>query len=440
MMILFPLLSLIACDDKISDTANQLDTSVIGKGEEELPVPSEIVLSNTNLMLTYLGETTNITAMVLDQFGEPFEAESILWNIPDSSCASIDEHGVITAINNGQTTVTASLNSLFAQAEITVSQVAKEITVSPTELVFSKFGDSQELTTTVKDAGGSIMSPTVLWESTDTNIITVDSNGLVMAINNGTADVLASIDSLSISVTAQVSVVSFTLDSDGYTVLCPYAMAGDSGEINGVTYTKRDRAALDILIQNRDWNAISTSCTSGIQDMSFLFYNVYEDFEDIRSWDVSSVTDTERMFYNAGFFNQDIGHWNVSNVTKMKGMLDGAFMFNQDIGDWDVSSVTDFSTMFSSAAAFNQDIGDWDVSSAINMAEMFYDTNDFNQDISGWDVSQVTNMSEMFYDAVVFNQDLSTWCVENITSEPYNFVSDYSDWTLPKPIWGICAN
>ena len=77
-----------------------------------------------------------------------------------------------------------------------MSQVAQEITVSPTELVFSNVGETQQLTATVQDAGGSIMSPTVLWESTDTNIVTVDAMGYVTAVSNGTTQVSASVDTL----------------------------------------------------------------------------------------------------------------------------------------------------------------------------------------------------------------------------------------------------
>ena len=282
------------------------------------------------------------------------------------------------------------------------------------------------------------MRSEITWESTDVTIVSVDSAGVATAQGNGTTEITARFDTFTASVHAQVEAITFSLDSNGLTVLCPTASVGDTGEIDGITYTKRDRLALDALIQARDWTAIRTTCTSGIQDMSQLFYNVYEPFEDITTWDVSSVTNTYRMFYNAGFFDQDIGHWNVSSITDMSGMFDGAFMFNQDISGWDVSNVTNMQGVFSSAAAFNQDISGWDVSNVTNMLSMFFDANNFNQDISGWDVSNVTNMGAMFCDAVDFNQDLSDWCVVNITSEPHLFTCDYSSWTLPKPVWGTC--
>ena len=64
----------------------------------------------------------------------------------------------------------------------------------------------------------------------------------------------------------------------------------------------------------------------------------------------------------------------------------------------------------------------------------------FNQDISMWDVGNVVNMDMMFYKAKSFNQDLSQWCVNNIPAKPDDFDSDTPQWTLPKPIWGVCPS
>ena len=98
----------------------------------------------------------------------------------------------------------------------------------------------------------------------------------------------------------------FYLADNGVTVLCPAAAVGDTGVVDGVTYTKRDRAALDALVAPfpTDEVELARSCTTGVTDMSQLFgeaggskvsdpttFN-----PDLSSWDVSSVTDMEAMF------------------------------------------------------------------------------------------------------------------------------------------------
>ena len=57
---------------------------------------------------------------------------------------------------------------------------------------------------------------------------------------------------------------------EGNTIKCPNATVGDTGVVNGVTYTKRDRNGLDVLVAkgSSQWPQLSTSCTSGVVDMS----------------------------------------------------------------------------------------------------------------------------------------------------------------------------
>ena len=143
------------------------------------------------------------------------------------------------------------------------------------------------------------------------------------------------------------------------------------------------------LIDSEDWGSLTTSCTTGITDMSWLFSFAY-------------------------------------------------FSFNHDIGSWDVSHVSNMEMMFYEAYAFNQDIGSWDVSNVSNMTLMFCYAQSFNQDIGGWNLENVTDMGGMFYYAQSFNQDLSSWCVSNLSTEPGNFAAGATNWTEPQPTWGTC--
>ncbi|WP_410336697.1 BspA family leucine-rich repeat surface protein [Longimonas sp.] len=228
----------------------------------------------------------------------------------------------------------------------------------------------------------------------------------------------------------------FYLDDNGVTVKCPDANVGDTGEVDGTTYTKRDRDGMDDLL-NEDGNNpdLATTCTSGITDMGALFNGEDAFDQDIGSWDVSSVTTMRNMFDGAGAFNQDIGSWNVSNVENMLRMFWSAESFNQDISSWDVSSVTDMSRMFVDADDFSQDIGDWDVSSVTDMNRMFRAASSFDQDIGSWDVSNVTDMRNMF-EFAPFNQDIGDWDVSSVENmqrmfkDASSFNQDIGDWDV----------
>jgi surface protein len=191
------------------------------------------------------------------------------------------------------------------------------------------------------------------------------------------------------------------------------ANVGDTGVINGVTYTVVDEAMLDEMIANEE--DLTIVCTTRVTDMFELFFidsDSFSDFnQDISSWDVSNVTDMARMFYKTDAFNQTIGNWDVSNVTNMRTMF-AATSFNQPIGGWDVSNVTSMGSMFAATS--------------------------FNQPIGNWDVSNVNVMVYMFYNATSYNQDLSSWSVNGV-NECYGFSINATSWTLPQPNFTNCT-
>lgn len=222
-------------------------------------------------------------------------------------------------------------------------KIPTSITLSPISQTFTSLGVSSQLTATVRDQNSVTMTgQTVGWATSDVMVATVTSGGWVTPVASGTATISAASGTLvgwTTSATATISVEDFLLGSNGVTVTCSSANVGQTGTINGLTYTKRSKSQIETLISGQDYVLLETTCTSGITDMRDMFV--------------------------------------------------GATSFNQDIGPWDVSSVTVMQYMFRAAHSFNQDIGSWDVSSVKDMVGMFYDATSFNQDLSGWCVSNI---------------------------------------------------
>ena len=94
----------------------------------------------------------------------------------------------------------------------------------------------------------------------------------------------------------------FSKNANGVTIECPLANVGDTGVVDGVTYTAVDRASLITKIAA---GQASECCTSLVTDMNSLFKGNLTN-PDIRSWDTSNVTNTAVMFMNATNFNQDL--------------------------------------------------------------------------------------------------------------------------------------
>ena len=211
----------------------------------------------------------------------------------------------------------------------------------------------------------------------------------------------------------------FSKNANGVTIECPLANVGDTGVVDGVTYTAVDRASLITKIAA---GQASECCTSLVTDMNALFSGNLTN-PDIRSWDTSSVTNTAIMFMNATNFNQDLSKWNLGKVESTMAMFQGATNFNNgeapgastnSLNSWDTSEVVELRFMFNNATSFNQDIGNWDTSKNRTTQAMFKGATRFNRPIGNWNVSSVVNMSQMFYNAYRFNQDINSWDTSSV--------------------------
>ena len=220
----------------------------------------------------------------------------------------------------------------------------------------------------------------------------------------------------------------FYLEENNVTINCLDAEIGDTFEINGIIYTKRN------IEQITNENS-STTCTSGIENMEGLFANDITFNEDISHWDVSNVKNMNGMFLGAESFNQDINNWDVSNVEDMNTMFHHASMFDKPLNNWNVSKVISMDGMFQNAESFNKNINNWDVSNVEGMNHMFASAKSFDQPLGDWDVSSVKTMNSMFA-STPFNQDISGWDLENnlITDAMFafntEFNQDISEWNV----------
>ena len=143
---------------------------------------------------------------------------------------------------------------------------------------------------------------------------------------------------------------------NGVTVRCPGIANGGTFVLDGVEYTKRDRAGLDEIVANSGrWSELPTSCTTGVDDMSQLFEGKATINENLSSWDTGAVTNMGGMFRDATLFNNGDPGNNGANP------LDA----------WDTTKVEDMSDMFYFADAFNQDVSDWNTGAVTNMHGMF---------------------------------------------------------------------
>ena len=132
-----------------------------------------------------IGETVQLYATVL-----PSNAnyKSVLWASSKQSVATVSDSGVITAVAEGVSTITASAGGKSATCLVTVSKVA----VVSVSLDWTSYTLEEERSTTlVATVRPANATDSVIWSSSDTSVAIVDQNGTVTAVKNGYAIITA---------------------------------------------------------------------------------------------------------------------------------------------------------------------------------------------------------------------------------------------------------
>ena len=110
-----------------------------------------ITLTPDEANLTALGATVQLDAEVLDGSGQPIADAAVEWASSDEAVAAVSAEGLVTAAGNGSARITASSGEVSAAVEITVSQAAGSITLTPDEANLTALGATVQLSATVLD-------------------------------------------------------------------------------------------------------------------------------------------------------------------------------------------------------------------------------------------------------------------------------------------------
>lgn len=179
-----------------------------------------ITLDKTSELIA-IGRTLQLTATV-----SPDNAtdKTVTWTSSDSGIAKVDSKGLVTGIDRGTATITAtSANGKTATCEITVAIGVTGVTLDKTEATLD-IGGTVTLTATIlpEDAGNK----NVTWVSSDSSVASVE-NGVVTAKAAGTA------------------VISVITEDGRKEATCTVTVKAPVVEVTGVTLDKTE-VTLDI--------------------------------------------------------------------------------------------------------------------------------------------------------------------------------------------------
>ncbi|HET6818277.1 MAG TPA: Ig-like domain-containing protein [Mycobacteriales bacterium] len=160
------------------------------------------------------GLTTQLTAVGTYSDNSTSDlTQTATWTPGDASTATVDAWGTVTGVAEGTTTITASVGTVTsAPVDVTVDPaVVTGLTVSSTT-TFLPMGTQLPLTATATWSAGDPTDVTGVasWSSDTPTVATVDSNGLVSSVGQGSTTVSASYGGASSSVYVTVTPPALT--------------------------------------------------------------------------------------------------------------------------------------------------------------------------------------------------------------------------------------
>ena len=200
-------------------------------------IPVEVALTSLNIKEgNFTLEKGNSKILTVE--GTPaaaFNKDAVQWTSSNNAVATVDK-GTVKAVGVGKTTITASLAGKKDTVEVTVTNPLKGITLNKTKLTLKK-GTSETLTVKYnpEDATGS---RDVTWESSNLSVATVDANGKVTALKDGSATITAKVGQFTATCALTVQEKKLTSISLDKTAL--ELSKGQSSEALKVIYNPAD--------------------------------------------------------------------------------------------------------------------------------------------------------------------------------------------------------
>lgn len=139
--------------------------------------------------------------------------KSVSWESSNSSVATVNDDGKVTAITPGTAKITVKASGVQAECTVTVNSIAvTSVSLNKTKLDIL-VNDTETLVATVSPNNATDKS--VSWQSSNTSVASVSSNGVVTAIASGTAQITVTAGSVSAQCTINVvpASISFTINS-----------------------------------------------------------------------------------------------------------------------------------------------------------------------------------------------------------------------------------
>jgi uncharacterized protein YjdB len=162
--------------------------------EQEL---ASVAITPATASLGTLGRSVQLAASARDARGYVIGGKTFAWVSSSPAIASVNGSGLVTAVANGPTTITATTEGVTGTSEVTVAQKAATVTLTPTGASLTGAGTTRQFGVAARDSGGSAIPPAGVhasWTSLIPGVATVNLSGLAAAVGSGQVTIKVEVD------------------------------------------------------------------------------------------------------------------------------------------------------------------------------------------------------------------------------------------------------
>ena len=219
--------------EEASDDADPLSTSDENRLEEFF------VVADRNTVT--VGDKTKVSVTIKP---DNYPNKAVTWTTSDSDVAEVDANGVVTTKKVGTVTITATLDSdetVTSSTTIAVEDVkANKITITGYTRKYLEKGNTVTLGITIEPENAA--NKDIIWSSSNPEVATVDQNGVVTAIKQGTATIQAKNEVSGVFGTQKITVY----DSTPYEATVNVRVTNQNQKVSYKFYVAKDGTVVNV--------------------------------------------------------------------------------------------------------------------------------------------------------------------------------------------------
>lgn len=206
--------------------------------------PTEIdVTPDTNTISTAQTAQLKATATYKSGATADISATDVTWTSSDTSIATVDSAGLVTPVAQGEVTITATSTqdaSVSGSAKVTVKNAdPTSMTLSPSTVSLFA-GTTTTLMPSYEPDNVNPQTVNLVWTSSNTSVATVDEDGVVTAVADGTATITATVRGTDVKAASEVTVSANGTRIYYYAALSKLDYSGSASGANNIPATGSD--------------------------------------------------------------------------------------------------------------------------------------------------------------------------------------------------------